>query len=377
MSEMKTSNKNNLPLSRVVGASSGVPVLFPPTHIFGDTLVDGGVADNQGLEALLEHERSAAQPAGHVLLVSDASGQLEAIHTINSSEEKVFGRVNSILQFQVRAKLLDRLVQWKVDAGQLLRYFGFVHLFLNLKDRGIAARLPSEIIPAVARIRTDLDQFSLVEREALMYHGYTLIDAQINQYCEPLTQAYPQSRALPLAEPPLLSPEALATVKNRDRIRKELEEGAESLFLLRSLKKYPGRVAPVFVAWALVWGASLWLLFAKYTTPLRVTQDWVNGLLRGITSGWIGVALHWVLRGLNAQYRQTWMDIPSLLAVLIGAAVVAGIAGYVLAFPTYWLVRRLAMSADRATYQAITKQPYSVHWKCPEPPGEGRSAVVS
>lgn len=163
MSEMKCSNKNNLPLSRVVGASSGVPVLFPPTHIFGDTLVDGGVADNQGIGAILEfvNKPSHAPVAGNILLVSDASGQLEAIHSISSREATVFSRVNDILQSQVRAKLIDLLTQWKTDSG-LNRYFAYVHLFLNLKDRGVDERLPSEMIPAVARIRTDLDQFSLV-----------------------------------------------------------------------------------------------------------------------------------------------------------------------------------------------------------------------
>jgi predicted acylesterase/phospholipase RssA len=371
MTEMKLSNKNSLPLSLVVGASSGVPVLFPPTHILGDTLVDGGVADNQGLEALLEHERSKAGTAvGEVLLVSDASGQLEALNMISSSEAKVFGRVNDILQFQVRSKLVDLLVRWKGDGGLGL-YFGFVHLFLNLKDRGVAARLPSEMIPAVARIRTDLDQFSLVEREALMYHGYTLIDAQIRQYCEPLTQAYPLSRAMPLAEPPLFSSRALATTASRDRLRKELEAGAQKLFLLRSLKKYPGRVAPVFLLWAVAWCASLWLLFARDTTPLVLTENWINGLLRGVTSGWVGVVLTWVLRYAGLQDQRWIGDISSVLAVMLATALVASVAGYVLAFPTYWLVRRLAMAADQRTYWKLTRTKQSTHWTVPEAAKEG------
>ena len=54
-----------------------------------------------------------------------------------------------------------------------------MHLFLNLKGRKNKPRVPSEYIPALGGIRTDLDQFSFIEREVLMYHGYTLIDAQI------------------------------------------------------------------------------------------------------------------------------------------------------------------------------------------------------
>jgi len=376
MTEMKCSNKNNLPLSRVVGASSGVPVLFPPTYIFGNMLVDGGVADNQGIEALLEHERLADEACiGKILLVSDASGQLEAVHNISSGEATVFGRVNSILQFQVRSKLLDRLVQWKKDAG-LARYFGFVHLFLNLKDRGVDERVPSEIIPAVARIRTDLDQFSLIEREALMYHGYTLIDAQIREYCEPLRQAYPESHAVPLAQPPLFSAQALATTKKRDRIRKELEAGAQKVFLIRCLKKYPYLVAPVFLLWAVAWGASLWWFFAKDTTALMLAQNWINGVLAGGTSGWVGAAFDWTLKYVGFQDHQRWVaDISRLLAVLLSAALVAAVAGYILSFPTYRAVRHLAMAADRLKYRSLTGMKPSVHWNRPERPTEvGREA---
>lgn len=46
LQELHRVNQNTLKLSKVVGASSGVPGLFPPTMVWGDKLVDGGVADN-------------------------------------------------------------------------------------------------------------------------------------------------------------------------------------------------------------------------------------------------------------------------------------------------------------------------------------------
>jgi len=71
---MSKVNRNVLPLSRVVGASSGVPGFSRPQQLAGDMLVDGGVADNQGIESL------SADPARcNVLLVSDASGQMEQL----------------------------------------------------------------------------------------------------------------------------------------------------------------------------------------------------------------------------------------------------------------------------------------------------------
>ena len=375
MTEMKRSNENSLPLSRVVGASSGVPVLFPPTPIYGDMLVDGGVADNQGIEALLPaekleecmahlnaHERAllleVVRETPQILLVSDASGQLEAIHTIGAGESEVFLRVNSILQFQVRSKLIDRLNQWK-DARPDSRYLAFTHLFLNLKDRGVTERLPAEMIPAVARIRTDLDQFSFAERDALMYHGYTLIDAQIKEYCKPLTLAYPVSNNPPRAMPPLFFSATLDTRKKRDDIRDELEAGAQNVFLLRSFKKYRYLVGSVFVGWVAALIGVLYLLFGRYTMPLELTQRWAKSVLIGITSSWVGVALDWLLRYARLPARPLLVE---GIASLVGAGVLVALAGYVLAFPMYRLVRILVLRADRRNYHRLTGKDPTTHW---------------
>jgi predicted acylesterase/phospholipase RssA len=359
MSEMKRSNKNSLPLSRVVGASSGVPVLFPPSYVFGDMLVDGGVADNQGIEALLSTEPSSEPQKQQILLVSDASGQLEAMHTIGTGEAKIFLRVNDILQFQVRSKLIDRLVQWRDDQRDS-RFFAFAHLFLNLKDRGVTERLPSEMIPAVARIRTDLDQFSFVERDTLMYHGYTLIDAQIKKYCLPLTAAYPAANDPPAAVPPLYSSEALETTEKRDHIRAELEAGSQKIFLWRSLKKHPRTVGPVFAGWAAAWTGTLYLLFGYYPAPLELTQSLVRSILSGITSGWIGSMLDALL---------SYAKLPALISMiegttsLLSTGVLLALTGYLLAFPTYWLIRQLAMRGDWRNYRKLTGADPTPYWK--------------
>ena len=329
-------------------------------------LVDGGVADNQGIEALLSEGQPPGNTLPQILLVSDASGQLEARHTISTGDPEVFLRVNDILQFQVRSKLIDRLVQWWKEDLPSHRYFAYTHLFLNLKDRGVNERLPAEMIPGVARIRTDLDQFSLVERDALMYHGYTLIDAQIRQYCLPLTLAYPASKAPELAVAPLFSEKALETTRKRDLIRKELEAGAQSIFLIRSLKKYPRPVGLVYVWWAVAWFGALYLLFGKYPKPLELTQEWIKAALGGMTSGWIGIGLDWLL-----HYAKLPLHVPLVegIANLLGAAALAVVGGYVLAFPTYDLVRRLAMKADRQNYRELTGTGPTTFWK-PEPSGE-------
>lgn len=156
-----------------------MPVLFPPTSILGDLLVDGGISDNQGIEGLLDEANGC-----NVILVSDASGQMPVKHMLTPSATSVYGRVNEIFQFQIRNKLLEQLQSWGEDPAKGPRRFAFIHLLINLKSRkGMPARVSTSILPALGRIRTDLDQFSPVESEALMYHGYTLIDAQLRQYC--------------------------------------------------------------------------------------------------------------------------------------------------------------------------------------------------
>ena len=119
--ELNRANQNILKLSRVAGASSGVPGLFPPTTILGDQLVDGGVADNQGIDVLVSLDRiltgdkdgsARAHDDFDVLLVSDASGHMEPVHRLKDRAFVVMNRTLSIFQFQIRRKMLKILQLW-------------------------------------------------------------------------------------------------------------------------------------------------------------------------------------------------------------------------------------------------------------------------
>ena len=237
-------DQNTLKLSRVVGASSGVPGFFPPTTICGKKLVDGGVADNQGIDALISLDRSLDDdqndtPDFDVLLVSDASGQMEQVKRPYSWFLSVLFRVVTIFQFQLRRKMLKLLRFWEKN-DESNREFAFVHLFLDLeKDGGDTPCVPSKYIPALGDIRTDLDQFSIIEWEALMYHGYTLIDAQIQKYCcKRLKECiYKEKRKLPeLAKSPLFKSDC---TERRKRLKNVLKAGSSRFFLYRSWRKHP------------------------------------------------------------------------------------------------------------------------------------------
>jgi len=365
--DLKTSDKNVLPLSRVVGASSGVPVLFPPTAILGDLLVDGGISDNQGIEGLLESENEC-----NVILVSDASGQMQAKHSLPSSETAVYRRVNEIFQFQIRNKLLDRLLSWGQDE-KIHRRFAFIHLLVNLKNReGLPPRVSTNILPALGRIRTDLDQFSLVESEALMYHGYTLIDAQLRQYCcDYFSAHYPRFKErLRLKTPPLFEKKVRKKIlddaqkkgtKFRDPVRKDLEAGSKGLYLHRCLTKHPWSTLPAILVGVAL---SIWLIcccFGPWRGVVSLLKDGIEAILSGVVPQPLVAGLD----GLLKFFGYTWgiQEMIDSVAHLLALFAVIALALYVVSFPVYVFVRWAAMKADQRNYEKITKKEFSLDWK--------------
>ena len=97
----------------------------------------------------------------------------------------------AILQASNRRKILKLLLD--SHRSEHIAAFAFTHLALNIKGSVGAGspqeRLPSELIVPAAQIRTDLDEFSLIEREVLIYHGYTLMKNRVSTYCSGLPNA--------------------------------------------------------------------------------------------------------------------------------------------------------------------------------------------
>ncbi len=366
VNEMSKVNNNVLLLSRVVGASSGVPGLFPPTTIAGDVLVDGGVADNQGIESLIHDPVQC-----NVLIVSDASGQMEACDTMKRSVLNVLVRVNSVLQFQVRNKLIDILVGWRnlPDIDNEPHRFAFIHLFRNLKDLSDTnKRMPSEFITGIGRIRTDLDQFSYIEREALMYHGYTLIDAQLREYCKDvLADVLSANPPEEMTAPPLFS-EAVLNKRElgmdestgRDEIRADLEAGCQNVYLVRCIKKHPKVVLPIVATGIAAAAVFLILVLFIYPQPMH----WIGGLLNE--------AIYGVFPTMTVKPINTVLNHFGLLDLATSINGLSGLAAftlitllvlYVVSFPVYVIVRKVVERHDRQIYRKLTGMDPSVHWQ--------------
>src|SRR5690606_14698542 len=127
-------------LGYAVAASACVPGIFEPLALANlyerlppaqdrkvrpiVRLVDGGVYDNQGVAALLEQGCS-------VLLVSDASGQMDDLDFPGNGLLGVPLRANSILQARVRVSQYGELASRR--RGGLLRGLMFVHLKKDLE----------------------------------------------------------------------------------------------------------------------------------------------------------------------------------------------------------------------------------------------------
>ena len=360
--ELNRSNRNILKLSRVVGASSGVPGLFPPTTILGDKLVDGGVADNQGIDVLVGLDRMLTDDEDcsttdrddfDVLLVSDASGQMDPVHRLRERAFVVMSRTLSIFQFQIRRKMLKILRLWKSSAGSN-REFAFVHLYLNLKDQlTTQPRVPSEYIPALGRIRTDLDQFSFIERETLMYHGYTLIDAQIRKYCGKLKEFIDnETDSVPMWKPPLFcdcsgSGQAAehcdSDTKVRQRVKGVLTAGSSGVFLLRSRRKYPFKSWLIFVPALLLtiggwWAVWYWL-------------EWIYAITRKLERWLSYVIPDWVQWVVENVFGSSNFPLDTKVLTVVGWW---ALWAYVVAFLTYEGMRWRVRQWDRKDYRTLT-----------------------
>ena len=303
---------NEIPLARVVGASAAVPGLFKPLQIGNEVLADGGVVDNQGIESLFDYfeisdaqmnllppafrqlpkDKESSRPTS--LIVSDAAGQFSFQAVKKATRLGSATRSMEILQAANRRKILKLLLE-SHRSGKITT-FAFTHLAQNLKgsvhEDASVERLPSELIAATARIRTDLDEFSLVEREVLIYHGYTLMKNRVGKHCPELLKPASGSKTESNKEwPPrfvaLVDPSggnSRRAAESRKRLQKFLNVSDSQWF--RDVRRFPGSFGGILFAFA----AGGWILsdFLLSTNLPRIgvpVKDWLrDGIMTTIAS---------------------------------------------------------------------------------------------
>lgn len=166
-------------LATAVAASSAYPALFPPVKLefdsvkeaesAADYLTDGGVFENLGITVLKEF--ATANPfaaGGETFIISSNAGK-----TIDWDMKTDFSaglprgllRGLEVMQFWGERRLVE-------NAGEIIRQ-------VNIQNRiepgwGQWSNCSTDVQDAIAKIRTDLDEFNDSEFRALFDHGYSL-----------------------------------------------------------------------------------------------------------------------------------------------------------------------------------------------------------
>lgn len=197
-------------------ASAAFPPVFPPARIrtedytFGAPvyneeplpspkyvpLSDGGVYDNLGVEAVQKPTylpgEAHALPVAEFVIVSDAG--YPARYRFRNSGLPVFGealllyRVDNIAREQVSAQRRRSLVANFSDAnsplkgvlislGSSLEKMGADLLPAYSMHVGTNYHIPKALLGLIKAVRTQLDRFTDIECQALMYHAYSMTDA--------------------------------------------------------------------------------------------------------------------------------------------------------------------------------------------------------
>lgn len=224
---------NHLPLAQAVTASACFPGLFSPIKMDlkgykffkrdkqkrddGSPsaapdfihLSDGGIFDNLGYYSLI-NEIERGRDA--FVLISDAANRFQT----DNEEYRFFGalpRIKDILMEQVsnrdRRVIMERLLDEsnKEWSGLYFKLESSCRWFReSLREKGIPTDLPvfgwsDSTVSRIAKIRTDLDEFSDAEVLALVYHGETAAEITFARWHN---DVYKEIAGTPGYRPPVL-----------------------------------------------------------------------------------------------------------------------------------------------------------------------------
>ncbi len=195
LSDRQKHKLTQITLADAVASSAAVPGIFPPLalHELYETpdgeeivieLADGGVYDNQGVDALFHYGCSH-------FVISDASGQLEDERILGTQFYQVVQRSSDVMMNKIRNETLYRVqsgheAQVSLPGSNPLvaqngvAAYALMHLrqsFTNTPRHPFfppPVDRPGGLVYRLSGIRTDLDSFSHAEAHALMYDGYCL-----------------------------------------------------------------------------------------------------------------------------------------------------------------------------------------------------------
>jgi predicted acylesterase/phospholipase RssA len=160
-----------VPIHLAVACSAAYPAFFAPLAVSHDDLMvgdkfgmqyftDGGVIDNQGLQAILDDQESAIH-----LIISDASSS-----EVESQPRARFGIFTSGLRAMELMMAKIRRGHYTSISNEASRKAVVIDIDPEANDLDRDGR--AAVVSQLPRIRTDLDEFDEVERQELIHHGY-------------------------------------------------------------------------------------------------------------------------------------------------------------------------------------------------------------
>ena len=239
-----TSREKDFPLGKAVAASAAVPGLLPPMAVSNlylnrrVQLVDGGVFDNQGITGLLDPDNLCSD-----FIVSDASGQRDAVDKPDTREYNVLANASFILMGRVREEIVNYVEETRSE------HIAYFHLTRGLFARDIEYNnLPIKNLPgakmkagidssecdfdvhedmqrALAHVRTDLDSFTEIEAGCLQADGYQMSGPRLMQ----LPKKYRSTAEMKSNEWGFI-PYIAKLAENDGMVRKHLEVSSSRFF---------------------------------------------------------------------------------------------------------------------------------------------------
>lgn len=334
-------------LGTAVSASACVPGLFEPVSLSGlydrrqantrsgpstydVELVDGGVHDNQGVAALLGQDCD-------VVLVSDASGQMDTDVSPKDSAMPVLLRANSVLMKRVRTAEYEDLVA-KHQSGRL-RGLMFIHLrsdldpdpedWANCQDPWEArddARPPERRGPVtrygvlrkvqdrLSSLRTDLDSFSDKEAMSLMLSGYRLAEKAFADGIADLPKARLVDRDWDFKDLDALMMDPEADTAARQGFMRLLDIGRHRGFKIWRVERVLKVIAIAAGAVGLL--LVVFLAFSEHSFTLLSSRSVALMIVTFLVTVLVG---KWAARVLN--YESTaWKAIIGVIATFVGTA---------------------------------------------------------
>ena len=256
----------------------------------------------------------------------------------------------AILQASNRRKVLKLLLDSRRD--EKIDAFAFTHLAENIKgndcDGVPLERLPSELIVPTAQMRTDLDEFSRIERDVLIYHGYTLMKNRVENCCKDLLKAAAEREVgtnegwpppfVELVDP--LKSNSECARKSRKRLESFLGWGRSRFF--RDVRRFPWLFGPILAIFAVLGRGLSHILLSTQFPPIGGTvKDWVENRIMDVIVCLIPAFDTPLINLASLEKAFSATDGDFVGAVELCATIACVSISFYVALFVYWILKRL------------------------------------